>query len=342
MTQEHLAAAVGVDKTSAQGWESGRRPLALTRARDLVTLRRLLFDHGAAPDVVGSINIAMESDYILDQLTHSAVPDRHPLATYVLSRTHVDMLTWPLRRTPPAVLRERSILGRRGSAAPAPTLGQEETRRLFKGLRDVVDSSLRSTTNERIVLRRQACYLASFDHSSDTQAWLSSIATSTNWLREAGTWTPRWAEARSIATSLGRNGDPSAVERFVDAGKGNDSWELANLNYFAYWVGDIDSPQSNDTFMHDPSPRWRGLELLEHLSDRLDPGTATFPLNVRTLWALILSRRGILEDDKRVARRLSMRVATLLDELPASSSGHADLRSVYAALKLAGIEPQSD
>ncbi|MFJ6463490.1 helix-turn-helix domain-containing protein [Streptomyces sp. NPDC091387] len=46
-TQDELAEALGVDKTTVQGWESGRRPLTSTQAGNLRAISRTLLRLGA-------------------------------------------------------------------------------------------------------------------------------------------------------------------------------------------------------------------------------------------------------------------------------------------------------
>ena len=48
--------------------------------------------------------------------------------------------------------------------------------------------------------------------------------------------------------------------------------ESANLNYWAYWVGEIPDTQLDDAFMGTCQPgSWHGRKLLHHIADRLDP-----------------------------------------------------------------------
>ncbi len=93
-------------------------------------------------------------------------------------------------------------------------------------------------------------------------------------------FSPGWAEARSIAVALGRQGDPDALTRFVQLGRTDDTWETANLNYWAYWAGETRRIERDDAFMSAGLGRWRGLTLLDHLVARLGVGADDLTLNV--------------------------------------------------------------
>ena len=282
----------------------------------------------------------MEADHLLDRLLDQGeYASSNPLATSVLSRALVDMLTWPIKDVPPRVFDHVPKTPRRGPVAAGPQLGPDERRRLFENLRQVADSV--RADGRAVLLRRQAYYLASFDMSADTRTWLDDVNKNTDWARFAGTWSPRWAEARSIAAGIGQNGDRAAIEYFVAAGTGDDSWETANLNYFAYWVGETRTPQRDDSFMCRQPERWRGTELLAHLTERLDPHGVSLSLNAHTVWALITARRGILEDDPAVGLRLANQVTRVLDERSVAPSARADLEAVRAGLRLAGIRAEN-
>lgn len=336
LTQERFAELAGVDKTTVQGWESGRRPLGLVPAGSLVTLRHLLLDLGAPLPLTDAVDTAVEADLLVDRLLdHDLSTAGHALAGRVLSRELVDMLTWPFKDNRPDVYRNGPRVRRRGPVAVGPRLDPDEQRTLFENLRNLVETA--PVEDNGTLLRRQACYLASFDTSAEIREWLSRVNRRINWVRHAGTWTPRWAEARSIATSLARSGDPEAIERFVHAGRDDDAWEIANLNYFAYWVGDLRSHQRDDSFMRTHNAYWRGSTLLNHLAHRLQPETPLLALNVRTLWSLITARRGLLEEHPEVSRHLAQQVSQALDCLPPTAPARDDLLVVQAALRLAGV-----
>ncbi len=83
--------------------------------------------------------------------------------------------------------------------------------------------------------------------------------------------------------------------------------------------------------------RWRGLTLLDHLTARLGPDADDLALNVHTVWALIVARRGILEDDPVLARSLAdagRRPARRRRRAPAVRS---EAESIRSALTMAGV-----
>ncbi|MER7277521.1 hypothetical protein ABT369_24070 [Dactylosporangium sp. NPDC000244] len=106
--------------------------------------------------------------------------------------------------------------------------------------------------------------------------------------------------------------------------------EVANLNYWAYWIGEISEEQTSDAFMLDADTRsWTGVRLLQHLMGRLDPDSAHLPLNVATLHSLVASRPSLLSG--RPAVRASL--AEVLSKL-ASTDG----RSRAERDRLAGLQ----
>jgi hypothetical protein len=150
-------------------------------------------------------------------------------------------------------------------------------------------------------------------------------------------FSPGWAEARSIAVALGRQGNPEALTRFVQLGREDDTWETANLNYWAYWAGETRRIERDDAFMGAGLGRWRGLTLLDHLVARLGVGADDLTLNVHTVWALIVARRGLLEDDPELARALAGRVTVLLDSATLAPTVRTEVESIRSALTMAGV-----
>jgi hypothetical protein len=120
-------------------------------------------------------------------------------------------------------------------------------------------------------VRRQVAYLASFDRAPDTAGWPAALRSTVARADPGRRFSPGWAEARSIAVALGRQGDTDTLSRFVQIGRQDDTWETANLNYWAYWVGETRGIERDDTFMGAGLGHWRGLTLLAHLTARLGP-----------------------------------------------------------------------
>jgi transcriptional regulator with XRE-family HTH domain len=335
LTQQDLADAFTADKTTVQAWETGRRPLTSARAGTLVSLRYELLGLGADPTLVDSLDIAAQADYLLDRLLDGDPTDpRHPLAVRVLPQPLADLLAWPLNPAPPRIVCAAHRPARRGPVAGGPALTADQRRRLVANLRYAAEDPPRC--ERASLVRRQVAYLASFDRSPGTARWLADLRRSVGWTRHAGRFSPSWAEARSVAIALSRQGDPDALTHFIAVGRDDDVWETANLNYWAYWVGETRTVERDDTFMGAGLGRWRGLDLLDHLVARLGPDADDLALNVHTVWALLVARRGLLDDDPALARALAGRVAVLLDSgLPPAVHSEAD--AIRTALRLARV-----
>jgi transcriptional regulator with XRE-family HTH domain len=335
LTQQDLAEALGADKTTVQGWETGRRPLTSARAGNLIALRTELLDLGADPTLVDSLDTAAQADHILDRLLDGDPTDgRHPLAIRVLPQPLSELLAWPLKDTPPRVVLAARRPARRGPVAGGPLLAADDRRRLVANLRRAAENPP-GPADKGSLIRRQVAYLASFDRTPDTAGWLAELRSS---LTRAGgaRISPSWAEARSIAIALDRQGDADSLTRFIHAGR-DDAWETANLNYWAYWVGETRTVERDDSFMTAGLGRWRGLVLLDHLTARLGPDADDLPLNVHTVWALLIARRGLLDDDPAVSQALAGRVRKLLDTNGLPASVRTEVESIRAALRLGGI-----
>ncbi len=333
LTQQDLAGALGVDKTTIQAWEAGRRPLTSARAGTLVAHRFALIDLGADPRLVESLDTAAEADFLLDRLIDDD-GGRHPFASRVLPQPLSDLLAWPLNTNPPRVVPSASRPARRGSVTSGPMLSAIDRRQLLANLRAAAENP--SAPTDRVSqVRRQVAYLASFDRAPATARWLADLRSTV--ARSGSRFSPGWAETRSIAVALGRQGSPDALARFIQLGRTDDTWETANLNYWAYWAGESRRIERDDAFMGGDLGRWRGLTLPDHLTARISPGADDLALNVHTVWALIVARRGILEDDQVLARSLAARIAELLDGAERAPSVRSEVESIRSALTMAGV-----
>ncbi|WP_157641279.1 helix-turn-helix domain-containing protein [Longispora albida] len=91
LSQEHLAEDLGVDRTTLQSWESGRRPLSQTTIETMSNLRDTFLRLGADMAIFGSLHDALEADRLLatliDQDPATCSLDRHPLGSLVLNRS---------------------------------------------------------------------------------------------------------------------------------------------------------------------------------------------------------------------------------------------------------------
>lgn len=239
-TQEELAADLGIDKSTIQGWESGRRPLSSTKAGNLVVLRRKLILLGAPTGLVSLISLAMDADFILGEILRfrptKAEVLEHPLAGWVLTRDTTHMIGWAVSGIlPGSVAAELGIpTPRRGPVSTAPILGQDMRSRFFDNLQHAADL-VEAGDNGTALLRRQVWYLSSYDRTRDVVEWFGGVQRRGR-IPSAGTgWSPRWAEARSVAAAMARQGDPELLRDFIARSiTDNDDFETANLNYWAH------------------------------------------------------------------------------------------------------------
>jgi hypothetical protein len=293
-------------------------------------------DLGADPQLVDSFDTAAKADYLLDRLLDDDTA-RHPFASRVLPQPLSDLLAWPLNPNPLRVVASAKRPARRGPVSTGPMLTAEDRRRLLTNLRVATENP--NAPSDRISqVRRQVAYLASFDRAPDTASWLSEMRAVVSRTAVGNRFSPGWAEARSIAVALGRQGNPDALSRFVQLGGTDDSWETANLNYWAYWAGETRGIERDGTFMGAGLGRWRGLTLLDHLTARLTPDGDDLTLNVHSVWALLTARRNLLEDDPILARSLAERATVLLDSDGLAPGTRAEVESTRAALRLAGVQ----
>lgn len=298
LTQASLAERIEVDLTSVQGWESGRRPLTALRTGDLTRLRHTLMRLGAASQAVALMSVAIEADVLLGDAIEAGArtidPDRHPLAGSVHRRDLTNLITWPLTGTAPAQLRPtiRSRAARRGPVADRPALGLIERNRMFDHLLATAEAC---RSDRAALLRRQAIYLLGFDSRPDTSTWLAAeqrrVSPGTGHTAQM----PTWSVARSLAIAFARRGDEGPLRSFVANGLATDSQKTANLNYWAYWVGETPEVEPNDTFMVTMGREsWTGVRLFTHLIGRLHPSSAHAVLRVHTLHMLLAARPTVL------------------------------------------------
>jgi hypothetical protein len=188
----------------------------------------------------------------------------------------------------------------------------------------------RATSPDLFLLRRQALYLSGYDTRSDASAWLDDQQR----IRAGDNWLSNWLTARSVASVATRHGDRDRLAHFVAGHVGNDRAEAANLNYWAYWVGDIESIEVTDEFMGSGElAPWLGTKLFNHLVDRLDPQHGYTDLYVHTLWALLAVRPNLLR--RTVPKRLDERVQVMLDSREISGAARRELDGIRYAMRLA-------
>ncbi|MER5642073.1 helix-turn-helix domain-containing protein [Kitasatospora sp. NPDC002227] len=336
VSQDDLAELLQVDKSTIQGWESGRRALNSARAGSLRVLKRNLLRLGGDPALLLMLDQALDADSVISFVVNAPAlhhADDHPLASWVLTRDTTHMLAWALTGNPPASLPTTTKLPRRGPTPSSPRLPNDELGTFFSQMRRTAELAQRSG-DEAALLRRQALYLCSYDSSPDTAAWLAEIRRRPEQARPRG-WSPDWADARSVATSLTRHGDQAALTAFIETGMDDEIGEAANLNYWAYWLGIDSLPKTNDQFMiATPAQSWDALALLRGLTDRLKPGLAAVDLNIHSVWALLALRGGLLAADPILNRTLQEQVTVLLDSDGISAQARRELTSVHYGLRL--------
>ena len=333
LTQEKFAEAMRVDVNTVQGWESGRRPLSAMTAGEFLRLCGRLSRLGAPASTGRHLREAIEADQVLATGITAADswvdPDRHPLAASVHRWTITNLILWPIVRRTPQHLHEftpRTI--RRGPVAQGPELNPEQRERFLDHLLTVAE---RASSDDEALLRRQAVYLLGFDRRPKSVDWLRA-----DWHRagrrrpERGNIT-QLLEARSASVALAVAGDSTYLYDFVNH-MADESEEVANLNYWAYWIGELSDEQSNDDFMFDADVRsWSGTRMLHHLLPRLNPDSPHRPLNLATLHALIASRPSLLTDPSGGREAL----AGVLDRLGSTDSLTRSEQNQLASLRYA-------
>lgn len=252
VTQDRLAESLGVDVTTIQGWESGRRPLASVRTGDFMWLGARLTRLGAPVSTGCHLRDAIAADLVLSVgITaggHRSIPDPHPLAAHVHRRRLTNLITWPLTGELPAQLLEFvPKVPRRGPVAPGPLLPHQEVHRFFDHLMVLAQRDARP---DDALLRRQAVYLLGFDRRTHVIEWLRD-----EWRRAgrdpfANGGITTLMEARSASVALASAGDVSRLHDFVAATAGTAA-ELANLNYWAHWIGESADERCDDEFLCD-------------------------------------------------------------------------------------------
>ncbi|BAJ26415.1 hypothetical protein KSE_05720 [Kitasatospora setae KM-6054] len=275
-TQEGLAESLGLDVGTVQGWESGRRPLPHLRTGDYLDLHRRLALLGADPLLLAHSGAALDADRVLAAvLDPPAETGRHPLAGWVQPRDTALLIAWALRGTPPPALAARASRPRRGPARPGPLLPAADRARFFTNLRATAERA--TAGGHGGLLHRQTLYLASYDTAPDAAAWSEQALRGMRPALGRRGYGPRSIEARTVATVAARQGDPDQLRHFISTALLDDEHgELANLAYWALWLGAMPADQSDDGFMHRPDPAsWDPIRLFRALvsSFHLAPGT---------------------------------------------------------------------
>ncbi|MGH3865926.1 MAG: helix-turn-helix domain-containing protein [Pseudonocardiaceae bacterium] len=341
LTQIQLAEKLGVDVASVQGWESGRRPLTALRAADLAGLRSRLVRYGAQPTLLATLEDAIQADLIIAQAVQAGgqliTADEHPLGVTVHQRQLTKLITWPFTGLAPDSLRDLvSARVRRGPVPDQPTLTQDERTRFFDHLLVTADAN---PHDEAVLCRRQAIYLLSFDTRAGTADWLRTEQQRT--LRAA--WrtdhVPSWVAVRESAVGLARGGDRDPLRAFLRHALTTDQLEQANLNYWAYWAGEIGDVQVDHKFIVRIKPGdWNGTRLLRHLLNEpndLNPSCNHVELRIHAVWALLLTHRSLLSIHPGLRSAVASTVEELAEDHDLSLEARRELSDIGYAVRLA-------
>ncbi|MGW0980735.1 helix-turn-helix domain-containing protein [Streptomyces xiamenensis] len=323
-TQQRFAERCGVDITTMQSWESGRRPLAAMSAGSLAAIIRRLVAMGADPTTVALLDTAMQADSIISHALTAGGDDvrTHPLSQWVITRNVTHMIAWALNGQTPAALPQWPAR-RSGPVPNAPLLAPDAQRAFFASVRSAAERA-GAAGDAGALLARQCLYLSSYDMAGDTRAWIGSMSTYPL-VKDHTEWSPSWVTARSVATSVTRHGQMDLLDRFIRDGLASDTGSAANLAYWAHWLGVDRLPRSGDEFMADSATTWDPSALLRALMDRLSPGLGCLALNVRSVWSLTLAHPWLLSDPT-LGKAVGDRAELLLDcaELPATTRKELD------------------
>jgi transcriptional regulator with XRE-family HTH domain len=342
LTQETLAEHLGVDANTVQGWESGRRSLTGTRVATLVQVRHRLRQLGADPRLLSALDDAAEADYVLAYALGTepdkSQPAAHPLACWVPKSSFAYMLAWPFTGQRPIAFEHQALRSRRGPVAQAPALTAEERMRFFQHLRVTAERSHADRELDETggtLLRRNVYYSLSWNQSSETTAWLRELEQ-----REAGrlgrfdTWSPSWTAVRSLVVARARQGDKEPLRHFIQTALSSDACQAANLNYWAYWIGETTETYSSDEFMAGDLGAWSGMALLRRFADNLDSTESLFDLYIHSLWALLERRGRLLDTNPQLAQVLADRGEMLLDEGDLSGQSRRELEQVHYGIRV--------
>lgn len=331
-TQETVAEQLKVSADTVAGWESGRRPLTAVPVGQMLIHRHRLLQMGTAPLLLQALERAMEADVLLaSALDEGTSVEESPLGAWVMQRSLVEVLAWPLNGVAPQDVRELPAprRPRRGPVPTGPELPARDRQRFFTQMRRTAEQA---RGEDQFLLRRQALYLAGYDDEADTSQWLAHQQAT----ERPSSWLTDWLNARSVAAVTARQGDRDRMNHFIDSAlTDDDAGEAANLNYWAYWIGETSHLELSDAFIASRTPGpWPGDKLLAHLAQGLSTEHGYVDLNIHSLWSLLAIRPNLLKSGA-ATRELSDRLPVMLDSGQLSARARRELESIRYAIRLA-------